>query len=259
MRVPDLRAGEVPGESGSYDAMSTTHLATRLGVPRVAAYASVSSTLDVAHSLAAEGAQPGTLILAEVQTEGRGRNGRRWASAAGAGVWLSVIERPSDRDTLEVLSLRVGLHAARALDSFTSEPVRLKWPNDMYVDRRKLAGTLVEARWRESHVEWVAVGFGANVSTPPELPSAASMEPGTRRVDVLDVLVPALRAAASARGPLTPAEIEEFATRDLARGHACVEPARGIVRGVDASGALLVAIGDCVLGYRTGSLLLMDF
>lgn len=256
--MADLRATDVAAESGSYDSLSSDHLAARLGLPRVAAYASVGSTLDVAHSLAARGAQPGTLILADVQTEGRGRNGRRWASATRTGVWLSIIERPSDRGTLDVLSLRVGLHAARALDSFTSEPVRLKWPNDIYVDRRKLAGTLVEARWREERVEWVAIGFGANVSTPAELPNAAAMEPGTRRVDVLDALVPALRDAASARGPLTPAEIEEFATRDLARGHACVEPARGIVRGVDPSGALLIAIGDCVLGYRTGSLLLVD-
>lgn len=256
--MADTNAPSAPIESLRYDSLDSVQLAARLGVPRVAAYESVSSTLDVAHALAAQGAPAGTLILANAQTEGRGRNGRRWASAAGAGIWLSLIERPSDRDTLDVLSLRIGLHAARALDSFTAEPVRLKWPNDIYMDERKLAGTLVEARWREGRVDWVAIGFGANVTSPPDFADAASMEPGTRRVEVLDALVPALRAAAAARGQLTPSEIEEFATRDLARGQACVEPARGIVRGVDANGALLVALGDCVLGYRTGSLLLVS-
>ena len=161
---------------------------------------STTSTLDVAHRIAAEGAPAGTLVVANEQTAGRGRGGKSWQSSPGTGIWLTLIERPANSSGLEVLSLRVGLAAAEALDRFAPEPIRLKWPNDLYVDRGKLAGILVEARWREGSVEWIAIGLGVNVSAPKEVENAAGLEPGTDRVDVLGELVPALRAASRTRG-----------------------------------------------------------
>src|SRR6266513_5287464 len=140
-----------------------------LDLPRVALLESTTSTLDVAHRLAGDGAPAGTLVIANEQTAGRGRGGKTWQSYPGAGLWLTLIERPSDSSGLGVLSLRVGLAAAEALDRFASEPIRLKWPNDLYVDSRKLAGVLVEARWRESSVEWVAIGLGVNVKAPSSI------------------------------------------------------------------------------------------
>jgi len=92
-------------------------------------------------------------VIANEQTAGRGRGGKSWQSSPGAGLWLTLIERPADTSGLGVLSLRVGLAAAEALDRFAPEPIRLKWPNDLYIDRSKLAGILVEARWREQSVE----------------------------------------------------------------------------------------------------------
>jgi BirA family biotin operon repressor/biotin-[acetyl-CoA-carboxylase] ligase len=229
-----------------------------LELPRVELLESTTSTLDVAHQIAAEGTPAGTLVIANEQTAGRGRGGKSWQSSAGAGIWLALIERPSDTSGLGVLSLRVGLGAAESLDRFASEPIRLKWPNDLYAERGKLAGILVEARWREQSAEWVAIGLGVNVKPPENLENAAGLEPGTERLDVLLELVPALRAAAQARGPLGAEEREEFNARDLARGKACVQPAVGRVAGITPTGELLVALADSVVPFRSGSLVLRD-
>jgi hypothetical protein len=84
------------------------------------------------------------------------------------------------------------------------------------------------------------------------------LEPGTARVDVLGELIPAVRSAAGATGPLDAAELEEFNARDLARGKACLEPALGWVAGISATGELLVALADTVAPFRSGSLVLED-
>ena len=216
-------------------------LAAALDLPRVELHARLGSTLDRAHELAADGAPAGTLVLAEAQTAGRGRAGRVWESPAGTGIWLALVERPSDPAAIQVLSIRAGLRAARVLDRFAGDTVGLKWPNDLQLGGRKLAGILIEARWRDGRADWVAIGFGINVRIPAGVADAAALATGTDRLDVLAELVPALRAAAAARGPLTPRELEEYASRDAARGRRCREPAVGEVRGITATGALLVA------------------
>ncbi|MGH7603402.1 MAG: biotin--[acetyl-CoA-carboxylase] ligase [Gemmatimonadaceae bacterium] len=217
---------------------------------------STTSTLDVAHRLAAQGAPAGTLVIADEQTAGRGRGGKSWMSAPGAGIWLTVIERPSDSSGLGVLSLRIGMGVAAALDRFAPEPIRLKWPNDLYINSGKLAGILVEARWREQAVEWVAIGIGVNVERPDSVENAAGLEPGTSRVDVLNDLVPSIRAAAAAMGPLAGDELEQFNARDIARGKSCIQPALGRVVGITPAGELLVALADSVASFRSGSLVL---
>jgi BirA family biotin operon repressor/biotin-[acetyl-CoA-carboxylase] ligase len=229
-----------------------------LELPRVEILESTTSTLDIAHRLAAEGAPAGTLVIANEQTAGRGRGGKSWRSAPGAGLWLTLIDRPGDNSGLGVLSLRVGLASAEALDRFAPEPIRLKWPNDLYIDQGKLGGILVEARWREQAVEWVAIGLGVNVKAPDNVETAAGLEPGTERLDVLADLVPAVVAATRAKGPLDAGEMEEFAARDIARGRRCIEPAVGRVTGITPSGELLVALADAIVPFRSGSLVLED-
>ena len=229
-----------------------------MGLPRVELLDTTTSTLDVAHRIAAAGAPAGTLVIANEQTAGRGRGGKSWQSSPGAGIWLTLIERPTETSGLDVLSLRVGLAAAEALDRFAAEPIRLKWPNDLYADRGKLAGILVEARWREQSVEWVAIGLGVNVKAPENIENAAGLEPDTELLDVLGELVPAIREAAQASGPLRADEREEFNARDMARGKACIEPAVGRVAGITPTGELLVALADSVIPFRSGSLVLRD-
>ena len=239
-----------------FDGATQDELEQTLQLPRVALFEATTSTMDVAHRLAGEGAPAGTLVIANEQTAGRGRGGKSWASAPGAGLWLTLIERPADTSGLDVLSLRVGLAAARALDRFAAEPIRVKWPNDLYIDRGKLAGILVEARWRESSLEWVAIGLGINVRAPDGVEGSAWLEPDANRIDVLTELVPGVRAAVGQMGPLRRNEMEEFAARDLARGRKCVTPALGRVAGITPTGELLVTLADSVAAFRSGSLVL---
>ena len=252
------RCSTPAGKAAQFDGASAEALERLLGLPRVELLDTTTSTLDVAHRIAAAGAPAGTLVIANEQTAGRGRGGKSWQSSPGAGIWLTLIERPTETSGLGVLSLRVGLAAAEALDRFAPEPIRLKWPNDLYADRGKLAGILVEARWREQSVEWVAIGLGVNVKAPENIENAAGLEPDTELLDVLGELVPAIREAAQASGPLRADEREEFNARDLARGKACIEPAVGRVAGITPTGELLVALADSVIPFRSGSLVLRD-
>jgi len=238
------------------DGYSAHELAGELGLPHVELLGETTSTQDVAHRLAADGARSGTLVVADQQTRGRGRSGARWKSASGTGLWLTLVERPVDPTGIDVLSIRVGIRAARALDRFAAEPIRLKWPNDLYVGGRKLAGILVEARWRDARLEWIAIGIGINIAPPADMPDAAGLDPGTRRADLLAEMIPGLRLAATSSGELTARELMEFDTRDIARGRRCSQPAQGIVRGITASGELLVALADTVARFRSGSLVL---
>jgi BirA family biotin operon repressor/biotin-[acetyl-CoA-carboxylase] ligase len=242
-----------------YDGRSAGDLGSLLGVPRVELYDAVTSTLDVAHALGAAGAPAGTLILAEQQTAGRGRAGRRWESRPASGIWLTIIERPEDPAMVELLSIRLGLAAARVLDRWTDDVVRLKWPNDLYVGGGKMAGILVETRWRDQRLDWAALGLGINVVAPPGVGRAvAALRPGSARVEVLAALVPALREAAARSGALGEIELADFAARDRARGHHCTAPARGVVQGIDAHGSLLVRTAAGDVPFRSGSLVLED-
>jgi BirA family transcriptional regulator, biotin operon repressor / biotin---[acetyl-CoA-carboxylase] ligase len=241
-----------------YDGASAAELASRLALPRIELLETVSSTQDVAHELAAAGAPAGTLVLANEQTSGRGRHGRQWTSKPGAGVWLTLIERPTDPASADVLSLRVGLALARALEPFATDRIHLKWPNDVYSAGRKLAGVLAEARWRDGAIEWVAVGVGINVVPPTEEPRAIGLAAGTTRLGVLRGAVPLLRAAAAAQGHLTESELAEFAARDIAAGQGCVQPIVGRVAGIDETGALLINTGSRIAAVRAGSLVLQE-
>jgi BirA family biotin operon repressor/biotin-[acetyl-CoA-carboxylase] ligase len=237
------------------DGMDAAALVTALGVARVELFGSVASTMDEAHRLASEGAPAGTLVIADEQTAGRGRGGKRWTSEANAGLWMTLLERPRTASGLDVLSLRLGLSAAPVLERFAGSPIRIKWPNDLYVGERKLAGVLVEARWRHQMADWVAIGIGVNLAAPRELADAAGLAPGTARTIVALALVPALRAAASASGPLTADELATLERRDYAKGRRCMKPAEGIVRGVSRDGALIIeSAGGVAQHFRAGSL-----
>ncbi|PYO73567.1 MAG: biotin--[acetyl-CoA-carboxylase] ligase [Gemmatimonadetes bacterium] len=134
------------------DGIPAAVLARRWGVPQCGVFRSLTSSLDAIHDLGAQGAPAGTVILAEEQTAGRGRDGRTWRSPAG-GVWLGMLLRPP-LPPAGVLSLRVGLVLADVVEailgvrpSALSGPrVGLKWPNDVLVDDRKVAGAAGRAR-----------------------------------------------------------------------------------------------------------------
>lgn len=232
-------------------------LARLLDLPRVEVMSSVRSTMDVAHALGSAGAAAGSLVLADAQTAGRGRSGKPWRSQSGAGIWMTLLERPNDADALSVLSIRLGLKAAPVLQRYTDRRVELKWPNDLLLEGRKLAGILVETRWRERQVDWVAIGVGVNVGMPDE-PNAAALREGTRRIEVLAELVPALRAAVRARGLLSQEELHRWASSDAAIGRRCRSPTRGVVRGLAPDGSLMIECDGKTALARAGSLVLEE-
>ena len=250
------QAGTHPA-SATYDGVGAPALAARLRVPALVLHDVVRSTMDVAHQEAASGAPAGTVVLADMQVAGRGRQGRSWRSESGQGVWVTVVERPVDPSGSDVLSLRVGLALADALDSLAPDPVRLKWPNDLHVAAGKLAGILIEARWRDGALDWVAIGVGLNVRATADGGAGALMA-GVSRVDALERAVAAVRPAAAVAGPLTPAELARFHARDLAVGRAVVSPDRGVVAGIDAAGAVVIVGPSGHRAHRAGSLVFAE-
>jgi BirA family biotin operon repressor/biotin-[acetyl-CoA-carboxylase] ligase len=230
---------------------------------------SVTSTMDHAHELAAAGAHSGTLVLADVQTSGRGRAGKTWVSEAGQGLWCTLIERAPSVEALSVLSLRVGLAVAEVAEQWCTLPVQLKWPNDVLVREEaglsKLCGVLVEARWRETAVEWVAIGIGVNLRCPVQRTAArdadifraAYLTSPVSRAEVLTQLMPRVREACCMGGVLSDAEHRAWSARDATRGQTCVQPDVGVVDGIDNDGALRVLTANgSVRTHRSGSLIL---
>ncbi len=228
--------------------------ASALGLSEIVHLESAASTMDEVHVRARDGAGAGLLVIADRQESGRGRGGNRWTSETGAGLWMTLLERPSDAATLGVLSLRTGLALAGALAPFADGQLAVKWPNDLFVvppraldgpgDRRavKLSGILIEARWREQSVDWVAIGVGINLRALDV--SVGALRPGVRRSDVLRAVVPALRAAASGGSMLGDDELARWAAHDIAHGLRVVEPTPGTVQGITADGALRVRTDD---------------
>ena len=136
----------------------------KLGV-ELHAYPSLGSTNDRAAELARAGAPEGTLVVADEQTAGRGRSGRRWHSPAGSGLALSLVLRPARLGSREIAALGVigALGSIEALTELGLQP-ELKWPNDVLLDGAKVGGILAEASWTNSQLDHVILGIGLNVS-----------------------------------------------------------------------------------------------
>jgi BirA family biotin operon repressor/biotin-[acetyl-CoA-carboxylase] ligase len=146
------------------------------------AMAEVSSSNDLARELielyfTEEQALPGTLLVAESQPGARGRRGSAWAAPAGMGLYLTFVKR-SRGEPLSVIPIATARWLRDMLEEQTGVSARLKWPNDLYVGRRKLAGVLSEAR-TQGEETYVAVGIGLNVKRPASAlaqPNATTLE-----------------------------------------------------------------------------------
>jgi len=139
----------------------------------------VTSTNDVARDLARQGAPEGTVVLADEQTSGRGRMGRRWLAPPSSAILCSIIFRPpSPPGQLNYLTMLCSLAAADAIEQMTGLHVALKWPNDLIIQSstgwKKLGGVLTEAEVMGGQPAYVIVGIGINVNVlPADLPKLA--------------------------------------------------------------------------------------
>ena len=208
-----------------------------LGAPRLH-LRTIDSTNERARALAVTGAPHGTLITASEQSAGRGRQGRRWSAPAGQALLMSLILRDPPR--------LLPLAAAVAIAVLAGDGARIKWPNDVQADGRKVAGILVEGRPQE---RWAVLGIGFNVAVrleelPPELLDTAGTLGLTAR-DVEPVLERLLAELTSWLARDEAAILDAWRARDALLGcEVRWDGGSGRAAGVDRDGRLLVDLDD---------------
>ena len=214
-------------------------MSPRLGHPRLHLRRADSTNLR-ARALAIAGAPHGTLVTAAAQSAGRGRQGRGWSAPAGRGLLMSVVLR----DPPSPLALFAGVAVAEVAQATDAQRrvARVKWPNDVLLDGRKVAGILVEGRPQE---RWAVLGIGLNVALAPSMLDAelagraASL--GLEPAAVEDVLARTLVALEACLSLSAERVLERFRARDALYGCAVSWAAgSGTAAGVDAAGRLLV-------------------
>ncbi len=237
--------------------------------PVVHCFASLPSTNDHADRLAERGTPDGTAIVAEQQTAGRGRLGRAWFSPPGAGLYVSVVVQLAGAGqsideaggrTPALVTLAAGVGFTEGVRTCTGLPIEIKWPNDLVVSRRKLAGILTEASGR-GDLRYAVVGVGINLRTaayPRDIADrATSIEAELGRPVERGTLLAECLAAFAERG----AELRKGDADAILRRWRALAPSStgatvewttpagtcsGITCGIDGDGALLVQTGSRV-------------
>jgi BirA family biotin operon repressor/biotin-[acetyl-CoA-carboxylase] ligase len=234
--------------------------------------ASTASTNDDARSDALERVADGHVVVADTQTQGRGSHGRAWSSPAGKDLYVSIVARPEVRlAALPKLTLAVGLGVADAVDAVLGAPrARVKWPNDVWLERKKVSGILVEASSIGDEANLVVIGIGLNVNRielEPEIAESASslrLASGASadldRAAVLCGLLLAVEASVDrfvAHGP--EAIVAEVDRRLALRGERVEhEGLEGILLGLSTDGAVRIETRDGVVERFAGRLLPLD-
>ena len=258
---------------GTPDALTATELQNGLKTEfvgkRMLAYRQVKSTNDIAAREGEMGAADGTVVVAEQQTEGRGRLGRLWFSPMGMGAYISILLRPDfPPDRAPGISLITALCLAETIEPYCRGRVKIKWPNDVLIDGKKTAGILTELAAERKRVNYIVVGTGINVrQTAAEFPDELAGQA---------ISVELAAANNVARVPLVRTFLERFEVGYQSYRSAYLEPfllrlrayssligqpvrlatGKGIVEGtavdIDAAGCLLVKRGDRVMPVSSG-------
>lgn len=211
-------------------------------------YAVTDSTNDRARELLEAGAPSGTIVTAGEQSAGRGRHGRRWSAPPGAALLCSFILRPLDLSH-SLLPLAVPLAVCDAAESLAPVECMVKWPNDIWLEERKLAGVLIEAR----PPEWAVIGIGLNLAIGDDDFPADLRWPATSLGHGVgaDQALAALRTVLGRWVEAPAAEVvAEFERRDALRGREVSWEATagaagggaGRAAGIDERGNLVVAV-----------------
>jgi BirA family transcriptional regulator, biotin operon repressor / biotin---[acetyl-CoA-carboxylase] ligase len=185
-RIDELRKVGYDIEAGPHfgyrlisapDALNSDDLLARLGKTKVVGrdirvFAETTSTNDIIEKLARDGVKEGVAVFAESQTKGRGRLGRKWMSPAKKGLWFSVLLRPDLRPQQTTqLTVATATALARAIQLETGIKPEIKWPNDLLIRGKKVAGILTELSAELDHVKYIILGIGVDVNlTATEFP-----------------------------------------------------------------------------------------
>lgn len=142
-------------------------------------FESAASTMDLAIQLGMQGEPEGTLVIAETQTKGRGRLGRSWLSPKHKGIYLSLILKPKILPAQSpVVTLLVSISICEAIKEVTGLDAKIKWPNDIFIQNKKLGGILTELNAEMDEIHFMVIGIGLNVNNDKNslLPSATSLK-----------------------------------------------------------------------------------
>ena len=228
--------------------------------------AETGSTNDDARAAAEDGAPDGHVVVADAQTAGRGRHGNAWSSPPGTDLYFSVVARPGITPAaLPPLTLAVGVAIAELAEKLSGRRALVKWPNDVWIDGRKVAGILVETSTREGASSAVIVGVGIDVNRrewPPELRELATSLAEARgdedlgRAAVLAEVLGAMerwvdRYVESG----APVVVDALEPRLALRGErVAVDGVEGTLEGIAPSGAARVHTADGTREITAGTL-----
>lgn len=237
-------------------ALSAERLQSLLDERRFNFYSAIGSTNDVAMAWLAEGAPAGSVVIADEQTQGRGRLGRTWFAPPGTALMLTYLMRPSV-ENVTYIGMMGALAVCEVVESFGVRSCGIKWPNDVQLDGRKLCGILPEAAWQSDTLVGVALGIGLNVrvdfSSTPFSETATSLETAAGQVDRADVLLRLLDRLDYWTARLDSQTLfDAWRDRLVVIGrhvsiHNAAGEAEGIAESVDRQGALLVREANGVL------------
>ena len=142
------------------------HLKTKQLGKNIVYFETIPTTMDHAFQLGVQGAEEGTVVCAETQTKGRGRLGRSWNSPKGKGIYMSVILRPAfSPSEVAQFTLLAAVAVREAIAKVSGVQAQIKWPNDLLVNQKKLAGILTEMSAEADRVRFIVIGIGVNVNT----------------------------------------------------------------------------------------------
>ena len=230
-------------------------VAARPHLSNIHVFQTIDSTNTYARELAEKSSVSGLVILAEQQTAGRGRRGKNWVSPFAANIYLSIVwDFEKGAQALEGLSLAVGVAVRRALIAHGVQGVKLKWPNDIYVEQKKLGGILLEMIGDPAGHCSVVIGVGLNVSMPVSQASAIDQDWTDVATELQDKLPARNKLAAELISEILPflstfqaqgfaAYRDEWQAADAFYGQTAListpkQSIAGIVKGVDINGAL---------------------
>lgn len=244
---------------------------------RITVYEKLDSTNDTAMQAAQSGAPEGTVIFAELQSKGRGRLGRQWHSPRGKGLWFSIVLRPDlPMSSTPRITLAAAVGAAKALRELTGLLVQIKWPNDLFLEGKKICGILTEIETDLESIRYAVLGLGINVNLdkedfPPELRTKATSlqcAMGGKALDRNEIARVLLEHLEEAYDTLLAGDFEgiskEWSSMSATTGKwvdVMMHNTRfeGIAEGVDANGCLIVRKENGMVEHIiSGDVLLKD-
>ncbi len=231
-----------------------------IGSPRVH-HRSADSTNQRAKELAAAGAPHGTLVTAGEQSAGRGRQGRTWVAPPGSAILMSLVVRQGG-ESLPLLPLATALAVSEACEEHAPVECAIKWPNDVWIERRKVAGILLEGRPQEG---WAVIGVGLNVTTAAEdfpeelrLTATSLVSEGAEDIDNEELLASVLERLDGWLAAKPVDVIAAWTHRDALLGDRIRwNGGEGVAAGIDESGALLVDTDDGRVALDAGEVHLL--